>query len=142
MILDFDSPAWTWSCVGHKSLKLKVIAEVNQKLRIQELEIKVKLEKKYLHLDLLWNNFKIIHISQQKSFGRPIWYQNNFPIHHVFDNGEHFIDFSDLKTVELVDDLFVSICSKLKNPNGFLPLFWKILTILFFALKRSFLKIG
>lgn len=46
-----------------------------------------------------------------------------------------FIDFSDLKTVELVDDFFVSFCSKLQKPNGFLPLFRKILTILFFALK-------
>lgn len=33
MIQDFDSPVLTWSWVGRKSLKLKVITEVIQKLR-------------------------------------------------------------------------------------------------------------
>lgn len=32
MILDFDFHVWTWSCVGQKSLKFKVIVEVNPKL--------------------------------------------------------------------------------------------------------------
>lgn len=31
MILDFDFLVWTWSCVGQKSLKFKVIVKINQK---------------------------------------------------------------------------------------------------------------
>lgn len=114
---------WTWSCVGQKSLKLKVIAEVNPKLRNSRTEIKEKTGKNtctYIYYEMILklftfhnknlledlSNIKIIFLYIMSSIMKNI-----------------FIDISDQKTVELVDYFLYLFAVNFKSPMVFCPYF-------------------